>query len=289
MNDNFLIIVGAMKCGTSSLFHYLAQHPELATVTSKKKELHFFSDRDNFARGYDYYRSLWDWDKNTHKYALESTPAYTRSTHPQKMNAAKNIAKMQAETGARFKFIYIMRNPIDRIESQYNHALAWEKEIMKDFSAIEIDQEALDTSKYAMQINEYYKRFDASDILLLNFNDLQNEPQKLLRRICQFLDIDPNYNFQSLSQVYNQRGSKKIVKIPGWSNLKKSQIFVIISRNIPLSLKEVFRHFFKKPKTKADFKLSDKQRQFAQQNLISDLIELKNLQQINIDSWGIKL
>lgn len=276
-----------MKSGTSSLFRYLSQHPELAV--SPKKELHFFDNPSNFALGYDYYLDSWDWQADTHKYALESTPAYTRSTHPDKLNAAENIAQMQSDLDSKFKFIYIMRNPIERIESQYNHALVWGGEKTADPNEQLVDSEALDTSKYAMQIREYYQRFDSSDILLLNFEDLKSNPQQLLREVCLFLDIDPNYEFQFLDKVYNLRGARKVVKIPGWSKLKQNPLFVSLSNSTPLALKKAFRGIFKrKTSVKTDIKLSIAQRQYAEQELKSDLLELEERHQIDIKSWGFR-
>lgn len=285
--EDFVVIVGAMKSGTTSLFNYLAQHPEIAVPHTK--ELNFFSDQTNFAQGYSHYLDSWDWNENSHKYALESSPWYTRITYPNNMNAAANIAKMQADLGSKFKFIYIMRDPIDRIESQYNHALVWhEHENIGDPTAEVLDSEALDTSKYAMQIKEYYQRFPSSDILLLKFEDLTENPNKVLHQICVFLSIDPNYSFESLGKVYNSRGSRKVIIIPGWPRLKKTRVFSLISENTPLKIKEVFRAIFrKKTKVKTNIKLSNAQKKYAKQELERDLTELKDNYKVDINSWGL--
>lgn len=62
-----------------------------------------------------------------------------------------------------------MRNPIDRIESYYTHLQAWRVDpTIKPFSE-GIDSKVIDVSKYAMQIEEYYKRFSSDSIFMLNF------------------------------------------------------------------------------------------------------------------------
>ncbi|MDJ0728268.1 MAG: sulfotransferase, partial [Prochloraceae cyanobacterium] len=196
--DNFALIIGAMKCGTTSLFHYLAEHPEIAPCS--KKEAFFFS-ASCWDKGFDWYQSLWqNWNPRQHKIALEASVDYTRI--PTYANAAERIFSLQDR--AKFKFIYIMRNPIERIESQYTHgqAAGWEG-IEKTSSTTTIDRDLIVPSLYAMQIKEYYKRFPAENILLLNFDDLKTNPRDLLQQVCNFLEIDPNYEFQGLNTVHN--------------------------------------------------------------------------------------
>ena len=124
--DNFAIIIGSAKLGITSLFNYLSEHPAVASCC--KKESHFFSEPRIFKRGFDYYQSLWNWNQACHKIALEATPNYTRVTHEQLLNAAEKILETQAKIGVKFKFICIMRDPVQRIESHYTHIEAWNQE-----------------------------------------------------------------------------------------------------------------------------------------------------------------
>ena len=117
--DNFALIIGAMKCGTTSLFNILAQHPQVSPCFYKEPA--FFSFNNRFSKGIEYYQSLWNWNPSSHKVALEASTAYTK-THRTDFNTAENIAKFKDR--ANFKFIYILRNPIDRIESECNHLIA---------------------------------------------------------------------------------------------------------------------------------------------------------------------
>ena len=65
--ERFAIIIGAMKSGTTSLFHYLSQHPRIAACHEKEPD--FFSNPENFAKGLDWYRNLWDWVAELHDIA----------------------------------------------------------------------------------------------------------------------------------------------------------------------------------------------------------------------------
>src|SRR5262245_54570161 len=107
--DAFVFIIGAMKSGTSSLFKYLQAHPEICAARIKEPE--FFSEsrphKQNLAR----YEDIWDYDPRTHKYVLEASTGYT--AYPMEQNVPENIVKY----GIRPKFIYLMRDPFERIES----------------------------------------------------------------------------------------------------------------------------------------------------------------------------
>lgn len=74
--NNFALIVGSMKCGTTSLFSYLAQHTQISACNDK--EPRFFTNDHKWAKGFEWYQSLWDWDHNQHKIALEASVDYTR-------------------------------------------------------------------------------------------------------------------------------------------------------------------------------------------------------------------
>ena len=110
------IIIGAMKSGTTSLFYYLSEHPEICA--SKEKELHFFSDDDRFSKGLDWYRSMWSLGPE-HKVALEASPTYTMQ--PYRPDVAARIAALEELD---CKFIYIARHPVSRFESHVRHEVA---------------------------------------------------------------------------------------------------------------------------------------------------------------------
>ena len=67
-----LIIIGGLKCGTTSIHHYLGLHPEIQM--SKPKELNFFVDELNWDLGLDWYASRFD---DRFKVRGESSPHYT--------------------------------------------------------------------------------------------------------------------------------------------------------------------------------------------------------------------
>lgn len=132
MLPNF-IIIGAMKCGTTSLHFYLNQHPQI--FMSQKKELNFFSRYWDF--GVDWYSSKFPNKENM--ICGEASPSYSKfqvwPNVPQRIHAIIPHAKI----------IYLVRNPIERIRSQYVHFYSSDKEnrslelaIKEDLSLIHI-------------------------------------------------------------------------------------------------------------------------------------------------------
>ncbi len=282
---NFVLIIGAMKCGTTSLFNYLAEHPQIAPC--KEKEPSFFSAERNYRKGFEYYQNLWDWQPEIHQIALEGSTSYTRVTNSNYVNAAENIAKLQEKEGCKFKFIYVMRNPLDRIESQYTHGAVWRSKELKD-SIINktIDPEAVDVSKYSMQIEEYYSRFDAKDILLINFNDLKNKPIELLNNICHFLQIDSRYQFKKIDIIHNGSQEKMRIELPGWYLIRHTPLMKLVKNKTPSNVKEVFYRLFKRQVKDNYIKLSSAQKKAILCELEADLKMLDAKYEFDISRWN---
>ena len=106
-----MIIIGGLKCGTTSIHHYLGLHPEIHM--SKPKELNFFAAEQNWDLGFDWYESRFD---NTVKINGESSPHYTN--RPRFNGVAERIHKHIPDA----KLIYMVRDPIKRILSHWVHA-----------------------------------------------------------------------------------------------------------------------------------------------------------------------
>lgn len=280
--DRFALIVGAMKCGTTSLFLYLAEHPEIAPCS--KKEAFFFSADSCWAKGFDWYQSLWqDWNPNQHKIALEASVDYTRI--PTYTNAAERIFSLKDR--ANFKFIYIVRNPIDRIESHYTHGQAAGWQEVEQSSSENIDRDLIVPSLYAMQIGEYYKRFPSENILLLNFDDLKSNPRDLLKKVCLFLEIDSNYDFKGLNKVYNAN-KQRLVDERFWRTLKKVPWLRSFAKQISKEQKKKIYSLFGN-KLKDNITLSPEQKQLVWQELAEDTRKLNREYGFDVSSWGIEI
>lgn len=184
--DRFALVIGAMKAGAIGLHERLAAHPGLARC--RTKEPNFFGSDERWARGPEYYRSLWpDYDPDRHAHALEISTNYTkRPWHP---DTATRIGTFARKFGAGFKLIYIVRDPVDRIEAHIAHNAARGRATAQhDARALE---HALNFSRYAYQLEPFRGVFDPSEILVLDGDAFAADPSGTLSDCARFLGIDP--------------------------------------------------------------------------------------------------
>lgn len=200
---NFALIVGAMKCGTTSLFRYIIQHPQVCP--SLKKEPMFFS-RSTWTEGIQSYQKLWpDYNSQIHLTAVEASTEYTKV--PSFPNVAERIYQFFIEYNVKFKFIYIMRNPLDMILSGLNHGQY--KWLSSKEMAI---QHLLEVSNYAVQLQCYYETFPKEDILLIRFEELSETPINLMQKMCVFLGLDLTFDgFKDLDKIHNSSLERQIL------------------------------------------------------------------------------
>ncbi len=102
-----LLVVGAMKCGTSSLHNYLARHPDI--FMSAEKELNFFTG-SNSGQSLDWYKAQFPVDAPVRG---ESSQNYSKRHNPLFPGAAEAIKAVIPDT----KLIYLVRDPIERYRS----------------------------------------------------------------------------------------------------------------------------------------------------------------------------
>jgi hypothetical protein len=175
------IIVGAMKCATSSLHEQLAVQPGI--YMSQLKEPNFFSDDDQYAKRWDWYCSHFE-SAQEHDLCGESSTHYTKlPTYPQTVQRLHHHLP-------NVKLVYVMRHPVDRLVSQYVHE--WTQKVISIEINEAIDQhpELIDYSRYSMQLQPYLQIFGGERVLPVFFENLCQSPEAELERICNFLGYD---------------------------------------------------------------------------------------------------
>ncbi|QRN83008.1 sulfotransferase [Chloroflexota bacterium] len=217
---NFLII-GAAKSGTSSLYMYLMQHPEI--FMSPSKEPHFFSfdDQSKMTTGpgdpiheaitdFDTYQALFDGVTDEKAIGEASTSYLYRP------EAAGRIHTMLPDA----KLIAILRNPADRAFSAYMHVVRDKRETSNDFAEALTKEESrkaagwepiwhfTNVGHYYEQLKRYYSLFPKEQIRVYLYEDLVNDLDNLLAEIYEFLDVDPTFVPGSLMR-YNASGNVK--------------------------------------------------------------------------------
>jgi hypothetical protein len=189
-----LVIIGAMKSGTSSLHYYLSLHPQISM--SCTKELDFFVLEKNWSKGIKWYESNFA-STGEAKILGESSPNYT------KCHCFGGVAERMHSTVPQARLIYILRDPIERIISHYLHNYRQRTE-SRNFSAALMDLENnhyVLCSKYYMQLEQYLDYFPQSNILVITLEDLSEHRQRTLEKVFHFLDVDDFFDSQDFSNI----------------------------------------------------------------------------------------
>ena len=204
---NFLII-GAQKAGTTSLYGYLYQHPQI--LRARKKEVHYFDL--NYSNGLQWYRSHFAprhlIDTYPRRITGEASPYYL--FHP--LSASRIHCDLPG-----VKLIVLLRNPVDRAISHYFHAVQKGEEDLPIWRAFEEEEHRLEMEFekmlldpsyqstafqrhsykargiYVTQIERFMELFGMDDILILKAEDMFQDYRQTLHMTYAFLGVDPGH------------------------------------------------------------------------------------------------
>jgi sulfotransferase family protein len=181
---NFLVI-GAMKAGTSSLYQYLRAHPQIFMPAAK--ELSFFAYEPNARHDLEWYRRQFASAGEGAVALGEASTMYTK--FPRHPGVPERIAARIP--GA--KFVYVIRDPVERIRSHYEHQRNVGAEHAPIEEAVMRDPAYLDCSRYAMQIERYLEHFPREQLLVVTSEELRSERAKTVANVYEFLGVDREF------------------------------------------------------------------------------------------------
>jgi hypothetical protein len=222
---NFLII-GAAKAGTNALYHYLRQHPQVYMSPWKEPKFFAFESEADLgfraANGRDApvnasvildqaeYEELFDdasddelarGEASTHYLYVEKSPARIKALIPDA------------------RLIAVLRNPVDRAFSSYQHLVRDDLEPLDFDAALDAEPQRIaehyaylyrytDLGFYSEQLDRYEKSFPESQLCVLLYDDLRSDPEGTCRRIFSFLGVDEHF-VPDMSGEYNRSGVPK--------------------------------------------------------------------------------
>lgn len=193
-----LIVIGAMKGGTTSLHHYLDRHPQIAM--SRVKELKFFLSNGHRARwhlGLDWYGSQFAADAPVRG---ESSPAYTK--HPRFPGVAERMHRIVPHA----RLVYIVRDPVERTISHYRHL--YSSYIVDDPLDVLLDRDGarpvLAASRYAMQLELYLAHYELDRIMLVESESLRRDPAAEVVRLYRWLGVDGDVPADAFRRRFNR-------------------------------------------------------------------------------------
>ena len=269
-----LVVIGGMKCGTTSLHLYLDQHPDIAM--SRPKEIHFFLER-NAHRTVRWYEAHFD---SSAPVRGESSPGYTK--YPQRDGVPARMHGLIPDA----RLIYLLRDPIDRTVSHYLHEYLrnWEHRPLAEALRSFPDNPYVNASRYHMQLERYLQYYPLSQILILATEDLRDDPQATLRRVVDFVGVAPfEFDVLSKANVAERRGrSNRIGRLLESATAKR------IGQHLPRPAVELGKLINARLSTKVERPTLDpeKRRELADY-LREDVARLRALTGMAFDKWSL--
>lgn len=291
---NFLCI-GAPKCGTTTLYKVLRQHPEI--FLSDFKEPHFFDNPANYANGKEWYLNTYFKSAKDYKVVGEFTPSY--------LYEVASHQRMKECLGDDVKFIMLLRNPVDRAYSHYLHSkrdafetASFEQALEQEerlLSQINLETEYVKKLKYsyrteglyAQQLTSLLEVFPKAEIRCYIFEkDFVGDKSEMVSDILTFLGV------QDLPLELNMRSNPaSVARIKGLKQFMKKETWLsrFAKRMVPsFERRQQIRNFIQERnnKVKKPSPLSPEVRKQVYKRYFKQDVEcLEELLQIDLTIW----
>jgi hypothetical protein len=208
-----LIIVGAMKAGTSSLGYYLGEHPEVFVPSG---EASFFSRDDLWRQGASFYGSFLA-DHRGKRLVGDRSPDYSYAP-----SASPSVPERIAALLPQVRLIWCLRNPVERAYSHYWHAVTrgfeWRSFRLALWSearrAAEPYRAYRDRGMYAAQVRQFLAFFPPERMAFVLTENLEANPDAVLAGLYSFLGVDPGFVNQRIEERRNP--SRRLIG-PVWA------------------------------------------------------------------------
>ena len=291
---NFLII-GAAKAGSTSLYNYLKQHPQIFmssvkepryfapeyyTTYFKKSYRHSYS-RDGMSR--QDYEALFD-DVRDEIAIGEASTEY--------LFFQKSAERISADI-PNAKIIAILRNPADRAFSAYCYHLRDGRETLPFKEAIEKESWRISQrwqagwfykagGAYYEQLKRYYQHFDAQNIKVILWEDLNEDPQAVCSEIFDFLGVDSQFS-PDLSRSNRSLLPKSMLlnRLVFKNSTLKKPLKRLFPSSLYEALTEPIKNKFYAGKKKMDPEVKQKLVEFYQ----NDISKLEQLLDVDLTAW----
>jgi len=216
------IIAGAPKAGTSSLYYWLAAHPDVCSSKSKEP-FYFFDTVNRFNQGANFiehglkkYSELFDHCKNK-KIVFEATAPYIYQ-----QNALQQIPRLESEP----KVVFILREPSARLYSKYqfNRYKLHNTEVdFKQYCTSELGVypggKHIMEGYYSRYLQEWQKALGNERMLILVFEQTMRNPKEAMSQLSDFLGIDASFyqdfNFAKHNETFATKNGSLHKKLVG--------------------------------------------------------------------------
>jgi Sulfotransferase family len=271
------LVIGAMKAGTDSLWHYLRSHPRV--FLSQPKELDFFAEEGSWGRGLDWYLGHFR-DAADATAVGEASTSYSK--YPHHAGVPGRIAQLLPEV----RLVYLVRHPLDRIRSHYLHEVLLGRERRPLERAVALDPAYLDVSRYAMQIDRYLEFFPSDRLLVVTSEGLRSDRMATVERILGFLGVDPEVAQEALAAELHRTAETRLPRGPARA-LGGRPAVARVRAALPPFARRVAMRLLTRGVDPARATVSDQLRARLESALRQDVARLRRHLEPDFDGWGI--
>lgn len=289
------LLIGTNKSGTSTLYHVLKTHPQV--FLPYKKELHFFNDDSNYAKGSDWYAGSFFSGAASAQASGDITPNYLYF-------GEKVIPRIAATYGdAPPRMVVILRDPVARAYSRYWHhrrvdgrePLSFDEVLAAEAERLRADA-AGDAARgrfplayfrgglYGEQLERYFAAFPRERFHVMLFDDLKRDFDGTVRGLLAFLGVDATVAIEAVRA--NPASVTRAAGLDSWLR-SRSLAGRFVKRMLPdaalSGVRKVFRRLFLRPFTYPP--MSPATEQALRARFLPDVQKLEALIGRDLSAW----
>lgn len=253
-----VFLIGAMKSGTTTLHELMACHPQLSM--SEPKEPCYFVDPAALS---SWWPEMWKkgfWKSEADYLAIFPAKPGARflgesSTDYSKRPRLGGVVERIAAYALDARFIYIMRDPVERTISHYWHMVELRGEARAPLDAILEEPHYTEVSNYADQLAPYLAQFGRERLHVLSFEELKRDPVAAVRGVFAWLGVDTDYVLDAAGSAHNVTPEEVRQKRAGMGlldRLRHSDAWTAVGPFVPPAVRRLGVSMIEKPVLRSD-------------------------------------
>jgi hypothetical protein len=271
-NSPDFLIIGAMRAGTTTLYHDLRQHPDVFMPEDKEPEV-LINFRGRTERARREYKRLLRSARDQQLCGEASTAYAKRPDH-------EGIAEFaQALFGSGIKIVYMVRDPIERIISHHHHLYSRRQTTQTLDEAVRQDHRLLAYSRYGMQIAPWFDVFGDGKVKVICFENYVKDRRSALKGLYHFLGVDIARMPAETPYIVRNRTASRPTTTPLWRKLVHDRAWYkkIVKPRVPWRIRSVLAESLLVRADSRNFVLDEKTKGWLLDSLRDDVESLTKL------------
>jgi len=282
-----LILLGAQKSGSTAVYNWLSQHPDIFGNPAMK-DFPFFCRQDYFDRGFEWF---------SEHFKGHSEESYILHGYVHYLFLGDEIAQRLFDYNPELKFLALLRNPVERAFSGFLQARKTGNEPIESFEEAlqanqrgelhtlreRVDRSYLTHGLYSAQLEKYLHCFPEQQVKIILFDEINSSPKETCSNIFQFLQIDTEFEPRlTKKNIYGKP------RFSGIESLVRNGIPSSTIRNLlPLTVRSKIRQHMRTLNTVATEKpaIKPETRKMLLDYYADEIERLENLTGLNLESW----